>query len=192
MRASIRTELYGQAPGGQVYLRHPKWADFEDWAALRRRNEAFLSPWEPSWNPEHLTRASYKARLSRFKKMVNGDEAYPFHIFRAADQRLIGACNITHIQRSVAQQCQLGYWLGEEYARKGFARAAVRAACGFCFNELGLHRIEAAVRPENEPSIKLLEAVGFEREGRARGYLKIDGDWRDHDIFARLSSDHFA
>lgn len=192
MRASARTELYGQAPGGQVYLRHPKWADFEDWAELRRENQNFLTPWEPSWNAAHMTRSSYRARLSKFKKMAGNDEGYPFHIFRAADQALIGACNITRVQRGPAQQCQMGYWLGEKYARKGFARAAVRAASEFCFNELGLHRIEAAVRPENEPSIKLLEAVGFKREGSARGYLKIDGEWRDHDIFARLSSDHFA
>ena len=190
--ANINTELYGQAPGGAVHLRHPKWADYNDWVELRRENKDFLTPWEPSWDDNHLTRPSYRARLSRFKKMVVGDTGYPFHVFRATDNQLIGACNISHIQRNVAQTAQLGHWIGQDYARQGFARASVRAATQFCFDELGLHRLEAAVRPENERSIKLLEAVGFKHEGTARGYLRIDGDWRDHIIFARLSSDHFA
>lgn len=189
MGASIHTIIYGQAPGGAVNLRHPRWADYEAWVTLRRQSQDFLSPWEPSWNPDHLTRPSYRARLSRFKKMVASDTGYPFHIFRASDQALIGACNITHIQRNVAQSAQIGYWIGEPYARKGYARAAVRSACQFAFDELGLHRLEAAVRPENEPSVKLLEATGFQYEGLARGYLKIDGDWRDHALYSRLVTD---
>lgn len=192
MSANVRTELYGQAPGGAVHLRHPRWADFDAWVELRRSNQDFLSPWEPSWDENHLTRPSYRARLSRFKKMVVAGEGYPFHVFRATDNILIGACNITHVQRSVAQSAQLGYWVGEQYARQGFARAAVRAAVQFCFDELGLRRIEAAVRPENTPSTNLLDAVGFTREGIAREYLKIDGEWHDHAIYARLMSDPFA
>jgi ribosomal-protein-alanine N-acetyltransferase len=124
--------------------------------------------------------------------MVAAGEGYPFHIFRASDNRLIGACNIMQVRRTVAQSAQLGYWVGERYARQGFARAAVRASVQFCFDELGLHRIEAAVRPENVPSISLLEAVGFTYEGVAREYLKIDGAWRDHAIYARLVSDPYA
>lgn len=192
MSATVGTELYGQAPGGAVHLRHPRWAEYADWVDLRRENREFLTPWEPLWDDNHLTRPSYRARLSRFKKMVIGGEGYPFHVFRASDNRLIGACNVTHVQRGVAQSAQLGYWVGEQYARQGFARAAVRASVQFCFDELGLHRLTAAVRPENEPSIKLLEAVGFMREGVARDYLKIDGQWADHVIYARLSSDHYA
>jgi ribosomal-protein-alanine N-acetyltransferase len=190
--ANLHSQLRGRSPRGNVILRHPKWADYEQWAALRRDSQDFLTPWEPLWDDNHLTRASYKARLSRFKKMTAAGEGFPFHIFRETDGRLIGACNLTQIQRGISQQVQLGYWIGQHYIRQGYAQASVRAACAFCFDELGLHRIEAAVRPENTPSINLLEVVGFQFEGKARGYLKIDGMWRDHAIYARLSSDHYA
>ncbi len=185
----ISAKLYGTAPGGGVKLRHPRWADFEDWVALRRENRAYLVPWEPEWNDRHLTRSTYRSKLASFKTMVNSDQGYPFYIFRDGDNRLIGACNITHIERGPAQCAKLGYWVGQAYARQGFARASVRAATQFCFEHLGLHRIEAAVKPDNLPSIKVLEAVGYCREGISRGYLKIDGTWQDHILYAKLSSD---
>ena len=190
--ANINSQLQGRTPRGKVILRHPKWADYADWVELRRSNKEFLSPWEPLWDDNHLTRPSYRSRLTRFKKMVTHDEGYPFHIFQETDKKIIGACNITHIERGISQSAKLGYWVGQQYARQGYARASVRAASRFCFDELGLHRIEAAVRPDNKPSILLLESQGFQREGLARGYLKIDGQWHDHIIYARLSSDHYA
>jgi len=188
-KVTTNTELTGMASGGSVILRHPKWADYDAWETLRRENKTYLTPWEPAWDEKHLSRASYRTRLGRFKKMVGNDEAYPFHVFRASDERLIGACNITHIQRQVAQTAQLGYWVGEHYARQGFARASVSAATRFCFETLGLHRVEAAVKPENTASIKVLKVMGFQKEGLARGYLKINGKWEDHVIYAKLSSD---
>ena len=188
-KANTNTILTGMAAGGSVILRHPRWADYEAWAEIRKENKSYLTPWEPEWDERHLSRLSYRSRLAKFKKMVGNDEAYPFHIFRASDDCLIGACNITHIQRQVAQTAQLGYWVGEHYARQGFARAAVAAATKFCFETLGLHRIEAGVQSGNMASIKVLEAMGFQHEGTARGYLKINGTWQDHDIWAKLSSD---
>ena len=188
-KANTNTVLTGMASGGSVVLRHPRWADYEAWTELRSDNKNYLTPWEPEWDERHLSRLSYRSRLAKFKKMVSNDEAYPFHIFRASDDRLIGACNITHIQRQVAQTAQLGYWVGEHYARQGFARASVSAATKFCFQTLGLHRVEAGVQADNAASIKVLDAMGYHREGTARGYLKINGKWQDHDIYAKLSSD---
>ena len=189
VKPNVNTVLSGVGQGGSVLLRHPRWADFDDWAALREENKNFLMPWEPQWNAKHLSRLSYRSRLSRFKKMVSNGDAYPFHIFRASDERIIGACNITHVERGVAQSAKLGYWVGEHYGRQGFARASVAAACKFCFETLGLHRVEAAVQPDNLASIKVLENVGFTREGVARDYLKINGKWQDHEIYAKLSGD---
>lgn len=189
MKAGVGIVLRIRARGGAIELRHPKWAEFEDWAALRRANQEFLKPWEPEWTEAHMSRNSYKAKLSRFKRMIATDTAYPFHIFRAADGRLLGACNVLNVQRHVAQTCEIGYWLGEDYARKGFARAAVRAVTQFCFDDLGLHRIEAAVQASNARSIRLLDALDFKREGTARGRLKINGEWKDHEVYAKLSSD---
>jgi len=187
--ATIHTVLFEPSAGGGVYLRHPVWADYEAWAALRLESRAFLQPWEPTWNTDHLTANAYKTRLARFKKMVANDEAYPFHIFRGSDNALVGACNLTQVQRKVQQRAALGYWVGERFARQGFARASIRAACKFFFETLGLHRVEAAVRVENMPSRTLLETLGFTHEGLGRGYLKIDGAWRDHELYAKLAGD---
>ena len=121
--------------------------------------------------------------------MVAGDTGYPFHVFREGDDRLVGACNLTSVKRGSMQSAHIGYWIGEHYSRNGFARAAVRASLKFAFEDLKLHRVEAAVQPENTASISLLEKTGFKLEGTARGLLKIDGKWADHMIFAKLSGD---
>ena len=181
--------LFEPCAGGGVHLRPPKWADFDEWAELRQENRAYLQPWEPRWGVNHLTRPTYKARLSRFKKMISEDSGYPFHIFRAGDNRLVGACNLTSIKRGSMRSAHLGYWVGEKFSRNGFARAAVRASLKFAYSDLGLHRIEAAVHGENIASIKLLDNEGFTQEGTARGLLKIDDNWRDHLIYAKLSTD---
>lgn len=189
MKVTTNTVLRERARGGGIILRHPRWAEFEEWAALRRANQTYLEPWEPEWTEVHMSRNSYKSKLARFKKLLGNDVSYPFHIFRVNDGRLIGACTVLNVQRHVAQSCEVGYWIGEDYARQGFARAAVRAVTRFCFDDLGLHRVEAAVQTRNTRSIRLLEALDFKHEGTARGRLKIKGVWTDHDIYSRLSSD---
>lgn len=183
------TILKARAAGGSIRLMHPRWTDFEDWTALRLDNQTYLRPWEPDWQPEHLSRTAYRKRLATFKKLVANARAYPFHIIRDQPETLIGACNITHIERGAAQSAKLGYWVGQAYARNGFARAAVSASTDFCFDKLNLHRVEAAVQADNIASIKVLEAVGFQPEGTARGMLKINGRWADHVIYAKLRSD---
>lgn len=182
-------QLFEPCAGGGVYLRPPSWADFDDWVALRRENRAYLKPWEPSWNEDGLSRSFYRTRLAQFKKMIAKDTGYPFYVFRSSDDRLVGACNLTHIMRGSANSVKIGYWIGEHYARNGFARASVRACLRYAFEDIGLHRVEAAVRGENSASIRLLETVGFTHEGTARGLLKIDGEWRDHLIMGKLSTD---
>jgi len=181
------TVLQAKAAGGAIRLSHPRWADFDPWVALRVENAEYLRPWEPFVSESGLNRSAYRGRLSRLKKLVQQDRAYPFHIFRG--DSLVGACNITHIERGTAQSAKLGYWIGEAFTGRGFARAAVQAATDFCFSSLGLHRVEAAVQSDNSASIRVLKASGFTYEGTARGLLKINGAWRDHDIYARLCAD---
>ena len=114
---------------------------------------------------------------------------YPFFIVRREDDVLLGACNLNNVRRGVLQAADIGYWVGSPYVRKGYTRSAVKRVLCFAFDSLGLHRVEAACRPENHASRKLLEGVGFQFEGRARSFLNIAGDWRDHDRFALLSTD---
>lgn len=188
-RGQTPQPIFEPCTGGGINLQSPTWADFEDWAELRSDNFEYLAPWEPSWDRSKLSRPAYRSRLAQYKKMVAQDIGYPFHIFRADTGKLVGACNLTSVRRGSLQSANIGYWVGEKSTRQGFAQASVRGVLKFAFSELRLHRIEAAVQIENTASIRLLEKTGFQKEGTARGFLKIDGKWQDHIVYARLSSD---
>ncbi len=179
----------GEVSGAGVILRHPQLEDYDDWARLRAQSRDFLMPWEPSWARDELTRSAFKRRLRRYGEDRYLGRGYAFLVFREHDERLVGGCNLSNVRRGVAQMASLGYWVGHSYRRQGFISAAVKAACEFAFSELRLHRIEAACIPDNMPSRGLLENAGFTEEGVARGYLKINGEWRDHVTYARIAPD---
>ncbi|MDE1173033.1 MAG: GNAT family protein [Parvibaculaceae bacterium] len=184
-----RTAGLSLITGAGVFLRAPDMRDYEEWALLREESRAFLTPWEPVWPADDLTRPSFRRRLRRYSKEAREDTAYPFFIFRSEDSALVGGCTLSNVARGVQQYATLGYWAGERHAGKGFVTAAVRALAPYAFDELRLHRIQAACLPENEPSKAVLRKTGFEEEGIARGYLRINGTWRDHLLFAMLASD---
>lgn len=175
--------------GENVLLRVPQAGDYESWAELREASRAFLKPWEPTWPADDLTRASFRRRLKRYSLEIETDQAYPLFLFREADGVLLGGLTLSNVRRGVAQACSLGYWMGQPYAGQGHMTAGVRAVLPFVFGTLRLRRIEAACLPTNMPSRRLLERVGFEREGYARRYLCIDGQWQDHLLYALLRDD---
>ena len=178
-----------QVAGPGVRLRTPQMSDYAEWAELRERSRSFLTPWEPTWPKDDLTRTAFRRRLRRYAQDIRDDQAYPFFVFRAPDDVLLGGLTLSNIRRGVAQSCALGYWMGAAYAGRGHMTAAVRAVLPFVFDTLCLHRLEAACLPHNLPSIRLLERVGFQREGLARRYLCINGVWQDHLLYALLRDD---
>ncbi len=173
--------------GDIVELRAPDRSHYAAWARLREVSEEFLKPWEPSWPQDDLTATAYRRRLRFYGRAMRNDEAYPFFLFRREDEALLGGCTLSNVRRGVAQMATVGYWIGAPYARQGYMTAALRMLVAFVFDELRLHRIEAACLPENEASQRLLKRIGFREEGRAYGYLRIGGRWRDHVLFAMLS-----
>jgi len=179
----------GRLDGEGVYLRPAVAGDHEAWRRLRQASRAFLTPWEPTWPLDDLTRPSFQRRVLRQDRERAEDESYSFLIFRTKDDALLGGVTLGNIRRGVAQCATLGYWMGEEHAGQGYMGKAVRAALRHAFLEMGLHRIEAACAPDNERSRRLLERLGFQREGFARAYLLIDGAWQDHLLFAMLERD---
>lgn len=191
LKSMTRPEVAPLVRGEGVYLRGPHMGDYAEWAELRARSRAFLTPWEPTWPVDDLTRASFRRRLRRYMRDVREDLAYPFFIFRNDDDALVGGCTISNVQRGVQQSCALGYWAGEPYAGQGHVTAAVKALMPFVFSELRLHRVQAACLLTNERSKAVLRKCGFQEEGVARSYLKINGQWHDHVVFARLSSDPY-
>jgi ribosomal-protein-alanine N-acetyltransferase len=172
--------------GKGVFLRAPQMGDHAEWAALREASRAFLTPWEPTWPADDLTRSAFRRRLRRYAEDQRTDQAYAFFLFRSSDEVLVGGLTLANLRRGVAQAGSLGYWIGQPYAHKGYMTAAVRALIPYAFGTLRLHRLEAACIPTNVASISLLERTGFEREGYAREYLCINGLWQDHLLYARL------
>jgi ribosomal-protein-alanine N-acetyltransferase len=188
-RTTNLTELGPTIAGDGVVLRTPQMADWTEWARLREESRAFLTPWEPTWPTDDLTRAAFRRRIKRYSEDQRGDLAYAFFIFGKEDNALLGGLTLANIRRGCAQSASLGYWMGARHSHKGHMTAAVRALIPFAFGTLKLHRIEAACIPANIASIRLLEKNGFRREGFARQYLCIDGVWQDHLLFARLEAD---
>ena len=175
--------------GEGVVLRTPQMTDYNDWAALRERSREFLTPWEPTWPADDLSRSAFRRRIRRYAEDQRSDLAYAFFIFRKSDNVLVGGLTLANIRRGCAQAGSLGYWMGAAYARQGHMTAAVNALLPFAFDTLKLHRVEAACIPANLASVRLLEKTGFKREGFARQYLCINGIWQDHLLYAKLEGD---
>jgi [ribosomal protein S5]-alanine N-acetyltransferase len=175
--------------GDLITLRYPRMGDYTAWASVREQSRAFLTPWEPTWAPDELSRGAFRRRITRYTREIRSDAAYPFFIFRKSDGVLIGGCTLSNVRRGVTQSTSLGYWVGETFARQGHMTASVGQIARFVFDTLGLHRLEAACIPDNEPSRRLLLKCGFQEEGMARSYLQINGKWQDHILFALLEGD---
>lgn len=173
--------------GEGVRLRPPKPQDYSEWSVLRAGSRAFLQPWEPTWPADDLTRAAFRRRLAAYAQDLERGVAYPFLVFRADDNVMVGGITLSNIRRGVAQMGQVGYWVGEAHTRRGYTLAAVKAVVRFGFDRLGLHRIEAACIPTNDGSRRVLARAGFRQEGMAMAYLRINGVWRDHLLFGLIS-----
>lgn len=172
--------------GPRCFIRPPAPKDWRPWAELRAVSREFLTPWEPTWPADALTRPAFARRLRRQAQEWREDEAYSFFAFDHQDEAIVGGLGLSNVRRGVAQTATLGYWAGLPYAHRGYISAATRLVLDFAFTQLGLHRVEAACLPINDASRGLLEKVGFTHEGYARGYLRIDGVWRDHVLYAIL------
>jgi [ribosomal protein S5]-alanine N-acetyltransferase len=186
---SVATDRPPAIEGDGVTLRVPVVGDYAEWARLRESSRDFLTPWEPVWPVDDLTRGAFRRRIQRYAEDQNNDLSYSFFMFRKEDDILVGGLTIANIRRGVAQAGSLGYWMGEPFVRRGHMTAAVRAVAPFAFGALALHRLEAACIPNNAASSRLLLKCGFVREGLAREYLCINGRWQDHILFARLRDD---
>lgn len=173
----------------RMTLRPPAHADFRVWAALRRESRDFLTPWEPAWAEDHLSRKAFTNRVYWAQRAISKGSALPLFLIRRADDVLLGAITLDNIRRGPAQAGTLGYWVGQPHVRQGYMREAIEAVVHYAFTTLDLSRIEAACLPENLASRGALERSGFKYEGVAQSYLQINGRWRNHVLYANLRSD---
>ena len=173
----------------RMTLRLPQHADYRPWAALRRESEAFLTPWEPVWAADHLTRKAFTNRVYWANRATSQGTALPLMMMRRTDGALLGAITLDNIRRGPAQAGTLGYWIGQPHARHGYMREAILALVHHAFTGMDLSRVEAACLPENAASRGVLEKCGFKYEGVAQSYLQIAGRWRNHVLYANLRGD---
>ncbi|MBL8583356.1 MAG: GNAT family N-acetyltransferase [Rhizobiaceae bacterium] len=175
--------------GDRVYLRMPVAGDYMEWAHLRGESRAFLEPWEPRWADDELSRPAWRERLSRYREDFARGSGMAFFIFEVQSGALLGGITLGNVRHGVAQSGHVGYWIGERHAGKGFMHSALLLLQSFAFDTLHLHRIEAACIPDNLRSMRVLEKAGFRREGLLRSYLRINGLWQDHYLYAVIAGD---
>ena len=189
LRSASLSDLGPVIRADRVILRTPQMADYPAWAEIKAASRDFLTPWEPLWASDELSRASFRRRVRHYQRDLREDVGYALFIFALNSGALVGGLTLCNVRRGVTQACTLGYWIGRTHAHQGYMTAAVRAVIPFVFDSLELHRLEASCLPTNAASIKLLERTGFTREGMARRYLRINGVWQDHLLYALLDSD---
>ncbi|MEL6474115.1 MAG: GNAT family protein [Pseudomonadota bacterium] len=170
-------------------IAYPTMSDFAEWAAVRRASRANLEPFEPAWTADALSRADWSRRLRRWREQRRDGEAHVFLVRRRADKRLAGGAALSNVRFGSVNSAGLGYWLGDAFKGDGLMTEAVVGVCSWAFQSLGLYRIEAGTVPENTASQAVLRRAGFKEEGRARGYLEINGRRRDHVMFGLIRSD---
>lgn len=173
----------------RMVLRQPMHGDYRAWSSLRQDSVEFLTPWEPVWAKDHLTRKSFTNRVYWAQRSINNGNALPLFLIRREDEALLGAITLDNIRRGPAQAGTTGYWIGAPYARQGYMREAIEAVVHYAFHTLDLSRIEAGCLSENTPSRRLLEQCGYKYEGVAQSYLQINGRWRNHVLYANLRHD---
>lgn len=155
--------------------------DADELAALYSENREFLASNEPVRPPEFFTAEGQRHRIE--ERAADG-----FHQFAILDGDVIaGTINLFHVVREALQSGTIGYWVDHPRNGRGLATAAVGEILSYAFDELALHRVEAATLVDNLPSQRVLEKNSFERIGLARSFLRIDGTWRDFLLFQRIA-----
>jgi len=175
---------------GAVSLRPLHRRDGEAWRTIRLRDEKLLRPWDvtssQSWAARH-TRAEWRRHRRQLRQATQRGEALTFAI--VVEDRFAGQLTFGGIQRGALRSGWVGYWVDSELSGHGVATIALALAVDYAFRSAGLHRIEATIAPANVASQKVVEHLGFRREGLLKRYLDIDGGWRDHLLYGITAED---
>jgi ribosomal-protein-alanine N-acetyltransferase len=178
--------------GDGLLLRSPRQNDYPAWRKLRLDSRTFLTPFEPRWSEAELSIRSFAARVRRNRRDALYGTEFSLFIFTQHGRlsTLVGGMTLSNVRRRAFQNVTLGYWMGEQFAGKGIMTRSVALILPFVFDNLNLHRIEAACLPDNTASLRVLSANGFREIGIAQNYLQINGEWRDHMLFALTREDY--
>lgn len=176
------TTLFGR----RVLLRPLVVSDFPAWREVRRRNEAWLTKWEPTRAPGQPDvvedRDAFAVRCSARQRERQLGAGYGFGVF--VDGAFAGEINLSSVQRGPFQSCYVGYWIDEAQAGNGYTPEALVVVARFAFEDLRLHRIQIAIIPRNSASRRVVDKLDIREEGVAVRYLEINGTWEDHVRYA--------
>lgn len=154
-----------------------------------QRNRQHLAPWEPVRGDDFWTLSYWQQRAETSEQQFAAGDAFRFVAINPNTDQIIAVCNFDNIVRGAFQACYLGYSVDGHYQGQGYMTEALAATIDYMFTEVGLHRIMANYMPVNQASGRVLEKLGFEREGLARHYLKIAGQWQDHILTAKINDE---
>lgn len=179
----------------RLLLRRLKFSDADNLLRYQTRNRSRLKIWEPQRDESFFTQSVVEKRVLSMEMAMSEEKALHLIFFHRDDSnnqqpQIIGECNFSNIVRGAFQACHLGYSIDGEHEGQGLMQEALSASIHFLFNTYHLHRIMANYRPENSRSERVLQRLGFEKEGFARSYLHIDGQWADH-VLTSLINDNY-
>jgi [ribosomal protein S5]-alanine N-acetyltransferase len=182
--------------GTPVVLRPARISDARTLRQVREANASWLRPWDPS-NPETSQTRSPTAPLAAMvRRSPIGPYVSIIRLWQEAmqggtlswvvcfDGRLVGQFTVWSIVWGSSRSAQVGYWIDERFAGRGIAPTVLSMAVDYCFRVVGLHRIEARIRPENAASGRVVEKLGFRDEGIRVRDAHIDAAWRNHISYA--------
>ncbi|XAS63296.1 GNAT family N-acetyltransferase [Pseudarthrobacter sp. So.54] len=178
---------------GDLVLRPIRYRDRREWSEVRSRNSEWLAPWEASNPVPGGGLPDYRQMVRSLKIQAAQGTSLPFLItartpgFR--DPVIVGQLTVSSIVWGSAMMATLGYWVDKDRAGHGIAPTAVALVTDYCFQTLGLHRMEINIRPQNAPSLRVVEKLGFRDEGYRPRFLHINGEWADHRSFALTSEE---
>ena len=167
----------------RLQLRPLRLRDARAWRSVRARNAEWLRPWDATLPaPDPATPMTFGGMVRANNREARKGRALPLAIFW--DSELIGQVTVGGISWGSLRSAYIGYWIDERFAGRGLMPRAVALAGDYCFTELGLHRLEINIRPENAASLAVVAKLGLRNEGIRQRYLHINGEWCDHCSFA--------
>ncbi|GAB3692326.1 GNAT family protein [Angustibacter aerolatus] len=167
---------------GDVALQPLRRRDARSWRQLRAESHEWLAPWEATPPDAHAPVLRFPQLVRAMQREARAGRALPFTVTQRG--RMVGQLTVAGIGWGSLRSGHIGYWIGHEFAGRGITPLAVALATDHCLRVVGLHRVEINIRPENAPSLRVVEKLGFRDEGLRERYLHIDGAWRDHRTFA--------
>ncbi|EMA2413121.1 ribosomal protein S5-alanine N-acetyltransferase [Vibrio vulnificus] len=163
-----------------LVLRTVTVSDAEMVAQYFQRNQTFLKPWEPTREASFFTEAGWAQKLIKLHELHRMKLGFYCILIEEQTNEMVGTISFSNLSKFPFYACNVGYSLAEEAQGKGYMRRGLKMACDYMFEQLNLHRIQAAYMPHNHRSAGVLEHLGFCKEGYAHSYLLIDGQWQDH------------